>query len=383
MKQFLKSLFIFLLSSLVGITIVVIGILCFTDTTFPEMIENINKAGLGGVFLSCFVSIATFFIALILQIVLHEGGHLIMGLWKGFKFVSFRIANLTLLKEDEKYKIKKFHIAGTGGQCLLSPPEQSPSKSAVIWYLAGGSLLNLITATICFIIWLFVDDMPAFFNFFTLYMWVIGFLFAIMNGVPLKIGGIGNDGYDIKLIGKDAEWQQGFLSQLHINAASQQGMRLRDMPDAWFASNPVTDFKNVFQVSERLNFASRLIDKKEYEAAHSVLNDLHQHADKIIMLLNHEIACELLFLELHHRKDNLRADELYTDELKKYVEQASKTMSSKQRLLCSWAHYKENRPDTSAAIYQKTLDAKNSYLMLGEVETDLELMQIIIQQEKR
>ena len=83
-------------------------------------------------------------------------------------------------------------------------------------------------------------------------------------------------------------------------------------------------------------------------------------------------------LELHHRGDRARANELYTDELKKYIVQASKTMSSKQRILCSIAHYKDNAPDESHDIYTKTVNMKDKYLLLGEVETDLDLMHHII-----
>ena len=307
---------------------------------------------------------------------MHEAGHLIAGLWYKFKFVSFRVANLTLIKEEGKYKIKKFHIAGTGGQCLLSPPEETPSRKAVIGYLAGGALLNFATAILFFFIWMRADNL--YLDFLALYMWVIGLLFALLNGLPLKVGGITNDGYNIRLVAKDNESKQNILTQLYINAACQQGIRPRDMPEEWFKNREVTDYKNVFQVSERLTFASRLIDKREYDSAHAMLDDLHGHSKEIIGVLANEIDCELLYLELCHRKDLTRADELYTDTLKKYVEQASQTMSSKQRVLCSLAHFKENNPEAATAIYQKVVSKKDSYLMLGEVVSDIDLMEEII-----
>ena len=59
-----------------------------------------------------------------LQIILHEGGHLVCGLLTGYRFVSFRIFNQTLIRQDGRMRIKRFNIAGTGGQCLLVPPER-------------------------------------------------------------------------------------------------------------------------------------------------------------------------------------------------------------------------------------------------------------------
>ena len=380
MKQILKFLSYFIGGLTIGVLIVIICVAFFTDIPLAELYDKLSGIGILSIIISCIGSIAALFIAIFAQILLHESGHLIMGLLAKFKFVSFRVANLTLLKENGKYKIKKFFIAGTGGQCLLSPPSETPSQSAVSWYLAGGSLINIVTAIICFILWLKVD-MPFFFNLLTMYMWVIGLLFALLNGLPLRIGGITNDGYNIMLMRKDASCKQELMSQLYINAANQQGIRPRDMPDAWFAYQNITDYKNVFLVTSQLTYASRLIDKKEYEAAYTILNEMHNHANEIIKLLNHEIDCELLFLELHYRKDNTRANNLYTDELKKYVEQAAKTMSSKQRILCSMAYYVDNNHDTAIDIYNKVLSNKQNYLMLGEVEYDLDLMKEVVEQE--
>ncbi len=372
MKQFLKFLSTFLVCTFVGLSVVLIGILVFTDTTLSELKEIYTNAGIIKIFLSCITSISALAIAACLQIIVHEAGHLIAGLWCKFKFVSFRVAHLTLIKEEGKYKIKKFHIAGTGGQCLLSPPTETASKKAVIGYLAGGAVLNLASAIIFFIVWLKADHL--FLNFFAMYMWVIGLIFALLNGIPLKAGGITNDGYNIRLISKDEESKQSILNQLYINAACQQGTRPRDMPEEWFKDSEVNDYKNIFQVSERLTFASRLIDKREYDSAYAMLNDLHHHSKNIIAVLANEIDCELPYLELCQRKHLTRADELYNSVLRKYVEQASQTMSSKQRLLCAWALFKENDIEAATAIYQKVACKKGSYLMQGEVDSDIDLM---------
>ena len=106
MKQFLKFFSTFLVSTFVGVSIIVVGILIFTDTTLSELKEIYAKAGIIKILISCATSIGALVIAACLQIILHEAGHLIAGLWYKFKFVSFRVANLTLIKEEGTYKIK-------------------------------------------------------------------------------------------------------------------------------------------------------------------------------------------------------------------------------------------------------------------------------------
>ena len=118
MKSILKSISFFLLFTFLGFALIIGCIALFTDTTIYEMMEKILNAGIFKILLSCIISITTLFLAGFLQIIIHEGGHLIMGLIYKFKFVSFRVFQLTLIKYQGKYKLKNFHIQGTGGQCL-------------------------------------------------------------------------------------------------------------------------------------------------------------------------------------------------------------------------------------------------------------------------
>lgn len=378
MKSFLKTLLVFFLFGIFGFAIAITCILLFTDTTYPQMMENLGKANVFKILLSCAISIATLFIAGFLQIIFHEGGHLIMGLLNKFKFVSFRVGKLTLIKYKGKYKLKKFHIQGTAGQCLLLPPESGISQSAAIWYLAGGVLLNLLTAAICFACWFAFDNLPMFLNMFLLYSSIVGLLLALMNGIPMKVSGVANDGYNMILIKKDNQVINSLMAQLNINAALQEGIRIKDMPQSWFFNPEVSDYKNIFQVTEKQLYAARLLDEGNYEESYIIYNELDQHKDKIISLLAKEIACELLFIELYQYQNIARANELYTDDLKKYIIDNSKTMSGKQRLLCTLAYYKDNDCNKAKAIYEATLNNKENYLLQGEVELDLEIMEKVV-----
>ena len=48
-------------------------------------------------------------VSFFLQIIIHEAGHLVMGLFSGYRFVSFRIMNLLITKNTKgKLQVKKF-----------------------------------------------------------------------------------------------------------------------------------------------------------------------------------------------------------------------------------------------------------------------------------
>ena len=63
-------------------------------------------------------------LAVVLNIAIHEGGHLVAGLLTGYKFVSYRFFNWTLIRKDGRLRWRNFELAGTAGQCLLAPPDK-------------------------------------------------------------------------------------------------------------------------------------------------------------------------------------------------------------------------------------------------------------------
>ena len=124
MKSALKLLVFLGIGCLIGIVLVCAGIVSFTDMTWNELVQKLAKIEaleVVGIFAG---SIVCTLVAFILQIVLHEGGHLLFGLLSGYRFVSFRIFNWTLIRQEGKFRLKRFGIAGPGGQCLMLPPDQ-------------------------------------------------------------------------------------------------------------------------------------------------------------------------------------------------------------------------------------------------------------------
>ena len=81
-------------------------------------------------------------IAFILSVVLHEGGHLVAGLLTGYRFVSFRFLSCTLIRKGGRLQWRNFELAGTGGQCLMAPPDRPIDQIDTRWYNAGGVLIS-------------------------------------------------------------------------------------------------------------------------------------------------------------------------------------------------------------------------------------------------
>lgn len=137
MKKVLKFVFALLLGMGIGLAIAAVIIVLFTDTTFSEFVAKFKTVEFGEILLSGLVGILAAVISVPILVISHEAGHLIFGLLSGYKFVSFRIFNMTFIKIDGKLAVKRYSIAGTGGQCLLLPPDKPIEKIPTEWYNFG------------------------------------------------------------------------------------------------------------------------------------------------------------------------------------------------------------------------------------------------------
>lgn len=144
LKFFIKIVLGLLIGVVAGLLIAAIGITCFSDTTLSEFLSKLASTSFPVAMVAAGFGILIFVLSIAILIPLHEAGHLVCGLLSGYKFVSFRIFNLTFIKSDGKIKIKRYSIAGTGGQCLLTPPDLPIERIPTGWYNFGGVLFNII-----------------------------------------------------------------------------------------------------------------------------------------------------------------------------------------------------------------------------------------------
>lgn len=344
-----------------------------SPSEFISKLLDINFLEGAGVILA---GIAGFIISLFMLVILHEGGHLVCGLLSGYRFVSFRVFNLTLMRDaDNRLRLKRFSVAGTGGQCLLAPPDLPLKDIPVTLYNLGGIIANVL-ALIIALPFLRVGLSPLATDL--LFIFIITDIFLIlMNGIPMQAGGIGNDAYNMRLLRREPECKRGLIIQLRSNAMIQNGVRPKDMPPQWFTVPEKIDYRNPLEVSLPIMEASRLLDMMEWQNAYDRFNALYSHNDEIMPLYVREIACELAFSAMITGRIQQAADLLDKDQMK-YIMAYRKVMSSKERLLCAKALYLDNDRAKAESIYNRVRADSPRYLLQGEVKSDLAIMEAIL-----
>ena len=271
-------------------------------------------------------------LAYFLQVTVHEGGHLVCGLLTGYRPLSFRIGRVLLVKLDGRWRVRSLHIPGTGGQCLMSPPPQEHPPYRL--YHLGGGLANLLLAALallCLCLWTSLLPLQVFCGMLA----VFGLWMAAANLIPMKSGGIGNDGYNAKYLGKDPLAQRCLSAQLWMNASLLEGYSLADMPEEWFTLPQGADLGNPMIAGTAMQAASRLIALGELEEADGAVRALLAR-DDLLGLYRLELAGEAIYcaLVLGRRRE---AERLYTPEVRRYWKQTLKYYPARVRQAYAWA----------------------------------------------
>lgn len=368
-----KNIIFYICSSLVILLLVF-----FREFLLGEKMEQSSLSFEMSIF-TIVLNIFTLYFAFIIQVIIHESGHLIFGLISGYEFISFRVGSITIVKDEGKFKIKKFNIKGTGGQCLLMPKTNNYEELNYLLYNLGGILMNFITSIICLLILMLVDT-NQYIKVMLSDLILIGVLCVISNGVPMKISGISNDGYNTISISRDKFIKYCFYIQLKVNGLLSKGMRIKELPIEWFYVKEGADLNNPLVTFLKIMEANYYQDKLDFNIAKECYEKILDNAPNIIKLYENEIKCELLFYEILN--GNLeKVDELYTKELRSYIK-ATDCYISRKRLMYVYNLIVLKDKKKADKVLGEFENLKNSYPIKGDIESEEEIMSFILDNVK-
>ncbi len=241
------------------------------------------------------ITLLALYISIFIHIILHEGGHLVFGLMTGYKFSSFRIGSFMWIKKDDKIVLRRFSLAGTGGQCLMSPPDITDDTYPYFLYNMGGCFSNLFFAGIAVgisFLCIDIEMLALMLRVFT----VVGVALAIINGIPMGV----NDGSNTLAISKSVKAGKAFWLMMKINEQVALGVRIKDMPEEWFEMPGDEDMNNTMVSSTAVFKCNKLMDEMRFEEADKLMEELLNkkniklHGVYRSLLKNDIIYCELI-----------------------------------------------------------------------------------------
>ena len=314
------------------------------------------------------------YVAIFIQLIIHEAGHLVFGLLSGYKFSSFRIFSFMWVKENEKVRLRRLSIAGTGGQCLMSPPDMKDGKVPLVLYNLGGSLMNVIASALFFALYIATKNIP-FLSVMLLMCAIVGIVIAIMNGVPMRLGTVDNDGYNAFSLTRNSEAMRSFWIQMKVNEQLAKGVRLKDMPDEWFTVPSDEAMKNSMVVVMGIFACNRLMDRKEFQEADKLMEHIMNIESGMVGLHRSLMVCDRMYIEMISENRKEIIDEMLTKEQKQFMKQMKKFPSV---LRTEYAFALLHNKERENAEKIKTLFEKcaKSYPYQNDVESERELMKL-------
>ena len=346
-----------------------LAMISFVEWQLPDGIGSSEKA-----YRIC-VMLVFLYLSFFIHIVLHETGHLIFGLMSGYQFSSFRIGTHMLMKENGKLVHRKIKIAGTGGQCLMIPPEMVDGKFPVVLYNLGGSIVNLVVAALMIPVFVAIDKSSVF-AFFVFLFIAMGAITGLSNGIPMRTKTVDNDGYNAISLGKSREAMRAFWIQMKTNEQLTKGIRTKDMPEEWFEVPSDDAMKNPMVATIGVYAASRMMDQHRFEEAGKLINHLIEIETGMVALHRNLLICDQIYLELIGQNRSDRVEALYTKELKKFMK-AMKTFPSVIRLEYAYRLLAEHDPESAAKSMAAFEKVAATYPYPNDINTERELMEIV------
>ncbi len=191
--------------------------------TFVNLLFGVAMGGLWGVLISGYflklanqyswplmllVALAALLclaLAFVLQIILHELGHLLFGLLSGYRFVSFRFGFRLLAQ------------CGLLCRCVMCPPELDEDGTFPLsLYSLGGIFLNLLSGLL-FLLLYFISGGMLLLTLFSLSAGILGLGFGLMFALPVKY----SDGYNALWLNDDDAALHGHWLCLREEAAGE------------------------------------------------------------------------------------------------------------------------------------------------------------------
>lgn len=321
-------------------------------------------------------SVIIFVLGYLTHIIIHEAGHLVFGLMTGYSFVSFRIGSFTMIKESGKIKFKRFNIPGTAGQCLMMPPNFREGKYPFVIYNYGGVIMNLVVSALEILLVVLLDNIAFPLNAILVLTAAGGLFAALTNGIPMKVGGVPNDAYNIFSMLRDEQAKRGFYVQLKVNGVMSLGTRIKEMPIEMFKLKENSDLSNPMNTSLKLMEYSWHLDNMDFDSAKECIDTLIPYIYDLPLLFKNETDCERIFIELVTNCNKAAIDDLYSKNLKKYIK-AAKFMIGKRRLLMAYEAFYNEDKNKAFKHYEAAKKLIEKYPVKGEADMELMLMEWI------
>ncbi len=253
-------------------------------------------------------------------IALHEGGHVLAGVWMKFDFRMYVVGPFLWDKEQSGWKFKWNKNVNTSGGLVLCIPTGTHNMSRRFSiYAAGGPVASVLTALVAYGIYLICRQLEfeSIVGQIVTYLWmIIAFLSAsifVITSIPLHAGGFSSDGARIIRFLRGGDIARFEVLLLKMIGSSMAGSRpsLLNIHELEEARALAIKLDAPMKVYIHYFFYQAALDRHEFDQAEEYLNNYIQEADAIPEGMRGSVWIEAAFFYAFVRKDLTRASNYF------------------------------------------------------------------------
>lgn len=206
------------------------------------------------------------FAAMLLQMLVHELGHALVGQWMGGRILRVIVGPWRWERFRTGMRRRKVRaLKGIGGLAQTVLPDGPQFSRAFALMLLGGPLANLLAAGLA---WGLIPHLaPWPLTLAAAIFAVFGLLFGVINLLPFRSGGFHTDGLQLLRMWTDPASLDVRRRMLRLMRASIDGLRPREYPAADLAAFDVHRLEGLERLAAQMLHASVALDRGDHAKA--------------------------------------------------------------------------------------------------------------------
>lgn len=272
-----------------------------------------------------------------------------------------------------KLRLRRLVIAGTDGQCLLSPPDPVEGKMPVVLYNLGGVMMNVLSALVAAGVFALLPE-KGFWGRALLLFALTGLFLALLNGIPLRAGTVDNDGRNTLSLRRDPAAMYAFWLQMKANAMLAEGRRLRDMPEAWFNMPDDEAMKSGLVAAQGVLVCNRLMDQHRFAEADGLMAHMLEQ-DGMVALHRCLLICDRMYVEMISENRREVIESMRTKEQVALMKKM-KRFPSILRTAYAYALLCQGNEEQGADFLAEFDRVARSYPYPADIQSERELMEL-------
>ena len=202
----------------------------------------------------------------------------------------------------------------------------------------------------------------------------MGLVFALTNGLPLTVGGVNNDGKNLRSAGESPDALRAFWTILKVGEAQADDLRVKDMPAAWFAVPADAErLRNPLIASVAVLACNRLLDEGRIAESADAIRDLLKRKTGMLGLHRSLLKVDLAYCELMGESRAEEAERVLDADARKLMK-AMSSFPSVLRTRYAQALLANCDEEAARRIREEFDRAAARYPYPSEIEGERELM---------